>query len=63
MGAFRGIGLIYNVVDGIQRLSFDEIILLETGGFREFWDMISTSQWRICRPAPKCRFGSINRPE
>jgi hypothetical protein len=34
-GAFRGIGLIYNIVEGIQRVSFDEIILRENGGFRE----------------------------
>jgi hypothetical protein len=34
-GAFRWIGLICNIVDGIQRLPFDEIILCESGGFRE----------------------------
>jgi hypothetical protein len=36
---FRGIGLIYNIVDGIQRASFDEIILRESDGFRELWDI------------------------
>jgi hypothetical protein len=48
-GAFRGIGLIYNIVDGIQRVSFDEIILRESGGFSQLWDMIFTFLLRICR--------------
>jgi hypothetical protein len=54
-GAFRGIGLIYNIVDGIQLLWFDEIILRESGGFRELRDIILTSLWRICRRGAKMR--------
>jgi hypothetical protein len=53
--AFQGIRLRYNIVDGIQRVSFDEIILRESGGFRELWDMILTSLWRICRHGAKMR--------
>jgi hypothetical protein len=55
VGAFRGIRLIYNIVDGIQRVSFDEKMLRESGGFRELWDMILTSPWRICRRGTKMR--------
>jgi hypothetical protein len=54
-GAFRWSGLIRNIVDGIKRISFDEIILRESGGFRELWDMILTFLWRICRRGAKMR--------
>jgi hypothetical protein len=54
-GTFQWIGVIYNIVDWIQRASFDEIILRESRGFREFWDMILTSLWRIYRRGAKMR--------
>jgi hypothetical protein len=38
-GAFWEIGLVSNIVNEIQRLLFDEIILRESGGFRELWDI------------------------
>jgi hypothetical protein len=53
--AFRGIGLIYNIVGGIRRVLFDEIILCESGGFRKLWDFILTSLYRICRRGAKMR--------
>jgi hypothetical protein len=34
-GAFRGIDVQYGMVDGVQRLSFNEITLRESEGFRE----------------------------
>jgi hypothetical protein len=52
-GAFQGIGLIYNIADGIQRVSFNEIIMRESGGLRELWDMILSWLWRICRRGAK----------
>jgi hypothetical protein len=53
--AFQGIELIHDIVEGIQCVSFDEIILRERSGFREFWDMITISLWRICRSGAKTR--------
>jgi hypothetical protein len=38
-GAFRGIGVQYSVVDGVQRLSFDEMTLRESQGFEEVWEI------------------------
>jgi hypothetical protein len=34
-GAFRGIGVKYSVVYGVQRVSFDEMTLRESEGFKE----------------------------
>jgi hypothetical protein len=34
-GAFRGIGVKYSVVDGVRRVSFDEMTLCESEGLRE----------------------------
>jgi hypothetical protein len=52
-GAFRWIGLIYHIVDGIQRVSFDEIILRESAGLKSLWNMILIPRWRICRRGAK----------
>jgi hypothetical protein len=41
-GHSKGLGLIYNIVDGIQCVSFNQIILRESGGFRELLDIILT---------------------
>jgi hypothetical protein len=59
---FRGIGLIYNIVGGIQRILFDEIILRESGSFRELWD-IDFPVENLSRRRQNARFGWINRPE
>jgi hypothetical protein len=37
--AFRSIGVRYSVVDGVQRVSFDEMTLRESEGFKELWDI------------------------
>jgi hypothetical protein len=61
-GAFRRIGLIYNIVDGIQRVSFDEIILRESGGLRELWD-IDFPVENLSTRCQNVRFEWINRRE
>jgi hypothetical protein len=38
-GAFRGTGVKHLVVDAVQRVSFDEMTLRETEGFKELWDI------------------------
>jgi hypothetical protein len=38
-GTFRGIWLRENIVDGVQRVSFNEIILRESTRFTEAWDI------------------------
>jgi hypothetical protein len=38
-GVFRGIGVQSGMVDGVERLSFNEITLRESEGLRELWDM------------------------
>jgi hypothetical protein len=48
-GVFRGIGLIYNIVGAVQRVSFNEIMLRESNGFRELWEVRLTSLCRIYR--------------
>jgi hypothetical protein len=60
--AFRGIGLIYHIVDAVQRVSFNEIILRESNGFRELWDIDSPVENLSIRRR-SAKFGWINRPE
>jgi hypothetical protein len=62
MGAFGGIGFRYNIVDEIQRVSFDEIILRESGSLRELWD-IDFPVENLSTRRQNARFGWINRPE
>jgi hypothetical protein len=38
-GAFRAIGVKYSLVDGVQDVSFDEMTLRESEGFKELWDI------------------------
>jgi hypothetical protein len=59
---FRGIRVIYSVVDEIQCVSFNEIILRESDGFRELWDIDFPVESRSTRRR-NARFGWINRPE
>jgi hypothetical protein len=61
-GAFRGIGVKYSVVDELQRISFDEMTLRESEGFKELWDI----DFRVGNLSPRrqsCKFGWINEPE
>jgi hypothetical protein len=61
-GAFRGIGVKYSVVDRVQRVSFDEMILRESEGFKELWDI----DFPLAKLSPRrqsCTFGWINEPE
>jgi hypothetical protein len=61
-GAFRGIGLIYNIADAVQRVSFNEIILRESNGFRELW-VIDFPVQNLSIRRTNVKFGWINRPE
>jgi hypothetical protein len=36
-GAFREMGLVFLIVDGVQRVRFNEIKLRESQGFMELW--------------------------
>jgi hypothetical protein len=47
--AFRGIGLMYHIVDGFQLILFNETTRRKSNGFRELRDILLTSLWRICR--------------
>jgi hypothetical protein len=46
-GAFRGIGVKYSIVDGVQRASFDEMTVRENEGFTGYG--ILTCLWGTCR--------------
>jgi hypothetical protein len=61
-GAFRGIGVKYSVVEGVQRVSLDEMTLRESEGFKESWDI----NFPLAKLSPKsqiCRFRWIKEPE
>jgi hypothetical protein len=61
-GAFRGIGVKYSVVDGVQRVSLDEMTLRESEGFNERWDI----DFRVGNLSPRRqsrKFGWMNEPE
>jgi hypothetical protein len=60
-GVFRGIGVQYGMVDGVQRLSFNEITLRERQGFREFWDMDFALE-NLSLRRRNSRLGWVNRP-
>jgi hypothetical protein len=61
-GAFRGIGVKYSVVDGVQRVSFDEMTLREGQGFKELSD-IDFPVRNLSLRRQSCKFGWINEPE
>jgi hypothetical protein len=61
-GAFRGIGVKYSVVDGVQRVSFDEMTLRESEGLKELWD-IDFPVGNLSPRHQSCKFGWINEPE
>jgi hypothetical protein len=61
-GAFRGIRVNYSVVDGVQRVSFDEMTLRESEGSRELWD-IDLLVGHLSPRWQSCKFGWINEPE
>jgi hypothetical protein len=52
-GAFRSIGLSYGLVDWVHRISFNDITLRESDGFRELWDIDFPR--RICRAGAEMR--------
>jgi hypothetical protein len=61
-GAFRGIGVKYSVVYGVQRVSFDEMTLCESEGFMELWD-IDFSLGNLSPRRQSCKFGWIKEPD
>jgi hypothetical protein len=60
-GAFRGIGVKHSVVDGLQRVSLDEMTLPESQGLTELWDI--NLPVGICRQDARAArlVGSISR--
>jgi hypothetical protein len=52
----------YNIVDMVQRISFNEIILRESHGFRELWDVDLPLENLPIRHR-NAKFGWINRLE
>jgi hypothetical protein len=61
-GAFRGIGVKYLVVHGVQLVSFDEITLRESEGFTQPWD-IDFVLGNLSPRRQSCKFGWISEPE
>jgi hypothetical protein len=61
-GAFRDIEVKYSVVYGVQPVSSDEIILRESEGFRELWD-IDFSVGNLSPRRQSCKTRWINEPE
>jgi hypothetical protein len=61
MRAFRGIDVQYGMVDGVQRLSFNEITLRESEKFRELWD-IDFPLENLSVRRRNARFGWVNKP-
>jgi hypothetical protein len=61
-GAFRGIGVKYSVVDGVQRVSFDDRTLRESQGFKEAWD-IHLPVGNASERRQSCKARWINEPE
>ena len=61
-GAFRGIGITYEMVNGVQRVSFSEMKLRESVGFRELWDIDFPLEGLSVR-RQRSKFGWINRPQ
>jgi hypothetical protein len=61
-GAFRGIRVKYSVVDGLQRVSLDEMSLRESEGFNELWD-INFPVGNLSPRRQSSRFGWIDEPE
>jgi hypothetical protein len=61
-GAFRGIGITYTTVAGVQRVLFDEKKLRESDGFGELWD-IDFPLENLSARRRASEFGWINRPE
>jgi hypothetical protein len=61
-GAFRGIGVKYSVVDGVPRVSFDEMTLRESDSFKELWD-IDFPLGNMSPRRQSCKVGWIKEPE
>jgi hypothetical protein len=61
-GAFRGIGLSYGLVYGVHRVSFNEITLRESNGFRELWD-VDFPLGNLSSRRRNARSDWINKPE
>jgi hypothetical protein len=62
MGLFRDNGLIYRIIDGVQRVLFNEIILGESDTLREPRDIDFGMEYLSMRRR-NANFGWINRPE
>jgi hypothetical protein len=61
-GAFRGIGVNYSIVDGVQHISFDEMTLCKSEGLMELCDI----DFPLAKLLPRhqiCKFGWISEPE
>jgi hypothetical protein len=61
-GAFRGIGVKYSVVYGVQRVSIDEMTLRESDGFKELWD-IDFLVGNLSPRSQSCNVGWMNETE
>jgi hypothetical protein len=61
-GAFRGIGVKYSVVDGVQRVSFDEMTLHESEGLTELRD-IDLPVGNLSPRRQTCKTRWLNEPE
>jgi hypothetical protein len=61
-GAFRGIRVKYSVVYGVQCVSFDEMSLRKSEGFKELWD-IDFPVGNLSPIRQSSTFGWINEPE
>jgi hypothetical protein len=59
---FRGIRLLSNTDDGLERVSFSAIILRESDGFKELWD-IDFPVENFSIQHRNAKFGWITRPE
>ena len=55
-------GLTYTVVDLVQRVLFNEIILRESDGFKELWD-IDFPPENLSTRRRNAEFGWINKPD
>jgi hypothetical protein len=61
-GAFRGVGITYTTVAGVQRVLFGEKKLRDSDGSRELWD-IDFPLENLSARRRVSEFGWINKPE